>query len=78
MVSSFLYQGLGKGFMSLSWTIIREVIFTVSLTYLFGIIIGWGLIGIWSGIALGRTLASVLNFITARFTIRHVRSNLVK
>lgn len=76
MVSSFLYQGLGKGFISLSWTIIREVIFTVSLTYLFGIIFGWGLVGIWIGMALGRALASILNFITARYTIKIVKNRL--
>ena len=61
MVSSFFYQGIGKGTTSLMWTIIREVIFTVSFTYFFGIYINWGLIGIWLGLAIGRTLASILN-----------------
>ena len=73
MTSSFLYQGMGKGTISLMWTIIREVIFTVTATYTLGIILGWGLVGIWAGLALGRTLASILNFAFARFTIRKVR-----
>ena len=73
MTSSFMYQGIGRGTISLMWTIIREVIFTVTATYTLGIILGWGLIGIWAGLALGRTLASVLNFAFARFTIRKVR-----
>lgn len=73
MTSSFLYQGMGKGTISLMWTIIREVIFTVTATYTLGIILGWGLVGIWTGLALGRTLASILNFAFARFTIRKVR-----
>lgn len=76
MPSSFLYQGLGKGTTSLAWTIIREVIFTVFFTYFFGIYLNWGLIGIWSGLAVGRTLASILNFIYARYTIRKVRTEL--
>ena len=73
MTSSFMYQGIGRGTISLMWTIIREVIFTVTATYTLGIILGWGLIGIWAGLALGRTLASILNFAFARFTIRKVR-----
>ena len=69
MPSSFMYQGIGRGTTSLAWTIIREVIFTVSFTYLFGIVLNWGLIGIWTGLAVGRMLASILNFIYARYTI---------
>ena len=73
MTSSFMYQGIGRGTISLMWTIIREVIFTVTATYTLGIILGGGLVGIWTGLALGRTLASILNFAFARFTIRKVR-----
>ncbi len=73
MTSSFMYQGIGRGTISLMWTIIREVIFTVTATYTLGIILGGGLVGIWTGLALGRTLASILNFAFARFTIRKVQ-----
>ena len=71
--SSFMYQGIGRGTTSLAWTIIREVIFMVSFTYLFGIILNWGLIGIWTGLAVGRMLASFLNFIYARYTISVIK-----
>ena len=73
MTSSFLYQGIGKGTISLMWTIIREVIFTVTATYTLGIVLGWGLVGIWTGLFLGRALSSILNFLFARFTIKKVR-----
>ena len=73
MTSSFLYQGMGKGTISLMWTIIREVIFTVTATYTLGIVLGWGLVGIWTGLAVGRITASILNFAFARFIIRKVR-----
>ena len=76
MVSSFFYQGIGKGAISLGWTIVREVIFTVSFTYLFGIYLGWGLIGIWTGLALGRVISSILNFIFARYTIKIIRKRM--
>ena len=74
MPSSFFYQGIGRGTTSLAWTIIRELIFTVGFTYLFGIVLNWGLTGIWVGLAVGRIIASILNFTYARYTIRKLKS----
>lgn len=76
MASSFFYQGIGKGTISLSWTIIREVVFTVGATFFFGIYLGWGLIGIWVGLAIGRAAASILNYLYARYTIKGIRETL--
>ena len=73
MPSSFMYQGIGRGTTSLAWTIIRELIFTVSCTYIFGIVLNWGLMGIWIGLAVGRIIASILNFTYARYTIRKLK-----
>lgn len=77
MPSSFFYQGIGRGTTSLAWTIIRELIFTVSFTYLFGIVFGWGLTGIWTGLAVGRIIASILNFAYARYTIKKLKKVLI-
>ena len=74
MASSFLYQGIGRGVTSLFFTIFREVICTVILTYLFGIVFGWGLIGIWIGLAVGRSIASIVNYIYGRHTIKQIRT----
>ena len=74
MPSSFMYQGIGRGTTSLIWTIIRELIFTVSFTYIFGIILNWGLTGIWVGLAIGRILASILNFIYAKYTLKKLKT----
>lgn len=76
MASSFLYQGIGRGVTSLFFTIFREVICTVILTYLFGIVFGWGLIGIWIGLAVGRSIASIVNYIYGRHTIKEIRTKL--
>lgn len=76
MASTFFYQGIGKGTISLSWTIIREVIFTVGATFFFGIYLGWGLIGIWAGLAIGRAAVSILNYLYARYTIKGIRETL--
>ena len=74
MPSNFMYQGIGRGTTSLCWTIIRELIFAVSFTYLFGIVFNWGLTGIWAGLATGRMLASILNFIYAKYTLRKLKA----
>ena len=74
MPSSFMYQGIGRGTTSLIWTIIRELIFTVSFTYIFVIILNWGLTGIWVGLAIGRILASILNFIYAKYTLKKLKT----
>ncbi len=73
MPSSFMYQGIGRGTTSLVWTIIRELIFTVSFTYIFGIMLNLGFTGIWVGLAIGRILASILNFIYAKYTLRELK-----
>lgn len=72
MASSYFYQGIGKGTISLAWTIIREIISTNALIYVFGIVLGWGLIGVWAGLAVGRAVAGGLNFLSARYTVRSI------
>ncbi len=76
MPSSFFYQGIGRGTTSLCWTIIRELILTISFTYLFGMVFNWGLTGIWTGLATGRIIASILNFTYARYTIGKLKTTL--
>ena len=73
MPSNFMYQGIGRGTTSLAWTIIRELILTVGFTYLFGIVMNMSLTGIWLGLAVGRIIASILNYIYARYTIRKLK-----
>lgn len=70
--STFLYQGLGNGVSSLMWTLIRELLFSVFFTYLFGIFFSFGLTGIWWGFVVGRTLANILNYLFANHTLNHL------
>lgn len=70
--SSYFYQGIGKGTISLTWTIIRDVIFTNVLIYVFGILFGWGLIGAWAGLAVGKIITSAFNFLFARYTVKKI------
>lgn len=74
--SSFFYQGIGKGFYSLMFTILREIIFVVPLIYVFVFIFNWGLVGVWLGLCIGRAIASVLNYAFARYEIKGQERNL--
>ena len=64
--------GLGNGVGSLMWTLIRELLFSVFFTYLFGIFFSFGLTGIWWGLVVGRTLANILNYLFANHTLNHL------
>ena len=73
--SSYLYQGLGKGIISLGWTLVYELILTLPATVLFSFVMNYGLTGIWMGFVFGRSLAGVLNFIGARYTIKKLEES---
>ncbi len=67
IASSYFYQGIGKGTISFVWTIIRDVIFTNVLIYVFGILFSGGLIGAWASLAAGKIITSIL---FARYTVK--------
>ena len=72
--SSFFYQGIGKGIYSLMFTILREILFVVPLIYILVFIFNMNLIGIWIGLCVGRTAASIINYIFARYEIKRTRA----
>ena len=72
--SSFFYQGIGKGTYSLMFTILREILFVVPLISIFVFVLGWGLVGIWLGLCIGRAIASILNYAFARYEIKRIRA----
>lgn len=72
--SSFFYQGIGKGIYSLMFTILKEIIFVVPLIILFVYVIHLDLLGIWLGLCIGRALASIINYIFARYEVKRTRA----
>ena len=72
--SSFFYQGIGKGTYSLMFTILREIILVVPLIYLLVFEFNLGLVGIWLGLCIGRAIASVINYVFARYEIKRTRA----
>ena len=51
MLSSGMFQGTGRGMFALSATLIRTILFTVPFAWFLGIHLGWGLRGVWIGMA---------------------------
>ena len=65
VISTYMFQGLGKGTMSLIFTIIREAICATLFAALFGIILGWGINGVWFGILIGYTIGGLIAIVYA-------------
>ncbi len=72
MLTSAMFQGIGKGVRSLMVTILRTLVLTVSFSYLFGIILDMGLTGVWFGFIIGNTTAVVIAFIWGLITVETI------
>ncbi|MCK5772248.1 MAG: MATE family efflux transporter [Thermoplasmata archaeon] len=70
MLSSSAFQGMGKGFRSLVVTLLRTLILTAICSYVLGVVLDLGLVGIWFGIFLGNSIGSIVAFTWAKLTIR--------
>ena len=75
MISAMIFQGVGKGTTSLCLTIIRSFICEVILSYLFGIIFGWGAYGVYFGITIGGLIGGFISFGWASLYIRRLIKN---
>jgi len=72
IVSSAMFQGVGKGLNSLIATLIRTVILTVLFVIVFSMIFSMNLVGVWWGIVLANLIGSVIAFIWAKNLIRNL------
>ncbi|TGC08163.1 MATE family efflux transporter [Methanolobus halotolerans] len=66
MLSSALFQGVGKGVNALMATILRALIFVPLFALIFAVSFDYGLVGIWWGIVVGNTLGAAVIFLWAR------------
>jgi Na+-driven multidrug efflux pump len=73
ILSSAMFQGIGKGINSLIVTIFRTVLLVTPLAYLFAITLRMNLPGIWWGIVIGNIAGATFAFIWARITIRRLK-----
>jgi putative MATE family efflux protein len=69
MLSSSLFQGVGKGLYSLIVTILRTMILILPLAWIFGVMFGWGLVGAWWGLVIANIIGSAITFIWAKLYV---------
>ncbi|WP_458403804.1 MATE family efflux transporter [Methanobrevibacter sp.] len=70
MMSSMMFQGVGKGIYSFIITILRSLILESVFAYIFCFIFGWGLQGIYAGVVFGCFVGGTVGYIWAKLFIR--------
>jgi len=69
LVSSSVFQGVGRGPTSLFLTFMRSFVFVMIFAYTFAIVAGMGEQGVWRGIVAGEFAGGLLAYALARFYI---------
>jgi putative MATE family efflux protein len=77
MLSSSLFQGIGKGLNSFIATVFRTLIFTLLFILVFAISLNGGLTGVWWGIVVANIMSSLLVFIWARVHIKKLMKTFI-
>jgi putative MATE family efflux protein len=75
MLSSSLFQGVGKGVYALIITVLRTLVLTPVFAILFATTLGLGLAGIWWGIVAANTIFPIIAFSWVRLFIRSLNGN---
>ena len=73
MMSSMMFQGVGKGFYSLLITLLRSLILESVFAYIFCFIFGWGVTGIYAGVVFGCFVGGTVGYIWAKIFIARFR-----
>ncbi len=73
IMSSMVFQGVGKGTYSLLITLLRSLILESVFAYIFCFIFGWGLIGIYAGVVFGCFVGGTVGYIWAKLFIREFK-----
>jgi putative MATE family efflux protein len=74
MLSSSMFQGVGKGMNALAVTLLRTVMLTPPLAYGLAVTLGMGLDGIWWGLVLANITGSTVSYAWARMYIRKLKA----
>lgn len=78
MLTSAMFQGIGKGFRSLVVTILRTLIVQVPVAYILGVTFNMGLKGVWLGIFIGNLIAVTVAFLWGRYTVHSIKFSSIK
>lgn len=73
IMSSMMFQGVGKGTYSLLITLLRSLILETVFAYLFCFTFGWGLTGIYAGVVFGCFVGGTIGYVWAKLFIRRFK-----
>lgn len=73
MLSSSMFQGIGKGLNALIVTLQRDLIYILPLSFLIGMVLNLGLNGVWVGTVLGAWLAGITAFFWGWMEINNLK-----
>jgi Na+-driven multidrug efflux pump len=74
MLSSAMFQGIGKGTHSLVLTVTRTILLTTPLAYGMAVVLDLQLTGLWWGIVFGNSVGAVISFLWGRYYVRMLMS----
>lgn len=75
IICANIFQSMGKGLYSLILTTLRELIFVIIFSYIGGVLLGFGTIGIYMGFVVAITLGTVISYISIEYYIKHLIKN---
>ena len=78
IMSSMMFQGVGKGVYSLLITLLRSLILESVFAYIFCFIFGWGVVGIYAGVIMGCFVGGTVGYIWAKLFIREFKKIAIK
>ena len=73
IMSSMMFQGVGKGTYSLIITLLRSLLLEAVFAYVFCFIFGWGVAGIYAGVVFGCFVGGTVGYIWAKLFIRRFK-----
>jgi putative MATE family efflux protein len=74
VMSSSIFQGVGKGITSLIMTVFRQLLFVAIFTYILAITLNFGQQGVWWGIVAGNIAGSLVAFCWARLYVSRLKN----
>lgn len=74
MLSSAMFQGIGRGMNALAVTVVRTLVLAVPMAWLLAIHLELGLTGLWWGVVVGNITGAAIAWTWARHSIRTLSS----
>jgi len=75
MLSSALFQGVGKGIYSLLATLLRTIVLIVPLAWMFAVLFGWGLAGAWWGLVIANIIGGAITYLWVKIYVKRLLKN---